>query len=84
MKTMKIVSSKTISKDVFIDNERINPLDFGTIVKLERETNNGIESKIIFERADAKTSVLNKYHLSYNEYDNICKGLEKRLGSYLF
>ena len=45
MKTMKIVSNKTISKDVFIDNERINPLDFGTIVKLIMVLNLKLYSK---------------------------------------
>lgn len=84
MKTMRIVSNKTISKDVFIDNQKIDPLDFGTIVKLERENKNGVESKVIFERADVRNSILNKYQLSYEEYDRICKGLEEKLSSYLF
>ena len=84
MKTMKIVSNKIISKNVFIDDKKIDPLDFGTIVKLERENKNGIESKVIFERSDVRTSILNKYNLSYEEYDHVCKGLEEKLGSYLF
>lgn len=84
MKTLQIVSNNYITKDIFLEGQMIDVLDFGTITKSSTLSKNMSISEMRFIRKEPSDTILEKYGIDYTTYNNVCNTLQKELKSYMF
>lgn len=81
---MDIIEQANITKNVFLEGKEINILDFGDINKNNIVGKNSNVISTEFVRRSPDEAILNKYHISVDQYNNICNALQKNIRTVLY
>ena len=81
---LTIVSNNSVSKEVFLEDRKVDIYDFGDIVKSDISSKEEKISQMNFVSREADDETLEKYNLDLGLYGRICRKLEEEIQSILF